>query len=76
MFCGQIKRTITQSSACRPRALLPASGLGLGKHAAQRFCLPVESVSKVPSAAGKGILQVVDYGREIVGWSVVIAVSG
>ena len=37
MFCDRIKRTITQSFACRRRALLPASGLNFGKHAAQRF---------------------------------------
>ena len=60
-------RTITQSSACRRRALLPTYGLCFGKHAAQRFCLPVESVSEVPSAADNRILQVVDSVRKIVG---------
>ena len=66
MFCDRIKRTITQSSACRRRALLPAGGLGFGKHAAQRFCLPIESVREGASVADSGISQAVDYAREIV----------
>ena len=60
-------RTITQSSACRRRALLPTYGLCFGKHAAQRFCLPVESVSEGSSAADNRILQVVDSVWKIFG---------
>ena len=60
-------RTITQSSACRQRALLPTYGLCFEKHAAQRFCLPIESVSEMESAAEDEIMQVVDYVWEIIG---------
>ncbi len=47
MFCGQIKRTITQSSACRWRVLLPANVLGLGSTLRNGFVFLIEVYGRV-----------------------------